>query len=137
MLFCAIYCYFGVVGDTTVLLYFIAEANNKRPLLSDVNHEMDVRLHGLGVHPLYSWSCTKIHCHERALYFNFTLHSPLPIYSLLSNKQAYLMSLKHVFVANSMLNVPYLTCLFSPFSPVLASPVLASPVLASSQRNKA
>ena len=36
-------------------------------LFSDIDHEMDVRTPGLGVHPLHP--VTKVHCHERALYF--------------------------------------------------------------------
>ena len=39
---------------------------------SDVNHEMDVGLHGWES-TRYSRSCAKVHCHERALYFNSTL----------------------------------------------------------------
>ena len=42
-------------------------------LLSDVNREMDVGLHGLGAHLWYSRSYQRYTVHERALYFNATL----------------------------------------------------------------
>ena len=45
---------------------------------SDANHEMDVGVHGWVSTPRYSWSCTKVHCHERVLYFNSTLFSLAP-----------------------------------------------------------
>ena len=34
------------------------------PFFSDVNHEMDVGLHGWGVHPVQPVIVPKVHCHE-------------------------------------------------------------------------
>ena len=52
--------------------------------LSDVNHEMDVGLHGWVFTLRYNRSCTKVHYHERALYFNSTFFFSSVVVSLLS-----------------------------------------------------
>ena len=40
-------------------------------LFFDVNHEMDIELHGWGPPPRCTRSCTKVHCHERWLLYFF------------------------------------------------------------------